>query len=70
MEYTRYKEEFWGRREGGCVREIGAEFESFFFQEWSSYKKKKCLTEEIKANCACIELKPDMFDRYLLDEVP
>jgi hypothetical protein len=52
------------------VREIGTEFESFFFQEWSSYKKKKCLTEEIKANCACIELKPDMFDRYLLDEVP
>eukprot|EP00281_Chroomonas_sp_CCMP1168_P023785 CAMPEP_0206223046 /NCGR_PEP_ID=MMETSP0047_2-20121206/6280_1 /ASSEMBLY_ACC=CAM_ASM_000192 /TAXON_ID=195065 /ORGANISM="Chroomonas mesostigmatica_cf, Strain CCMP1168" /LENGTH=200 /DNA_ID=CAMNT_0053645903 /DNA_START=81 /DNA_END=683 /DNA_ORIENTATION=+ len=39
------------------------------WQEWSSYKKKKSLTPEFKKNCAEIQLKPDMFEKYLLKEV-
>ena len=39
------------------------------FQEWSSYKKKKSLTETFKRNCANIKLRPEMFQQYLVSEV-
>lgn len=35
-------------------------------QEWSSYKKKKALTEQFKKNCAAIQIRPEMFREYLL----
>ncbi|XP_041377703.1 7SK snRNA methylphosphate capping enzyme-like [Gigantopelta aegis] len=38
-------------------------------QPWSSYKKRKKLTEQIYTNYLSIELKPDAFRNYLLTEV-
>jgi 7SK snRNA methylphosphate capping enzyme len=40
------------------------------FQEWSSYKKKKSLTDTFKRNCAKIKLRPDMFQQHLLEVPP
>ncbi|EKX38339.1 hypothetical protein GUITHDRAFT_115485 [Guillardia theta CCMP2712] len=46
---------------GGCfVLEI---------QEWSSYKKKKSLTESFKKNVAAITLRPEHFQEYLVKNV-